>query len=268
MRQAIIKAAEDVARACSGAKSAATGSSSPRSSRYGLGQCDAQIERKQRRKHTDQKQASPAEDRQRAQRHDRGERQPDGRRAMEPAGEADAHRLGNRFVEQGRARGPFAADTEAGKEAKHREHRDGRRETAAGREDRIGNDRGAQSANAADPIGEPTPEHRASPAEHENREEQAAICRDIGFAGLHSTRRQQVGEGRDQDEAVEPGVESVEHPTRPGGPEDPCGRGPAGEAESGASPARLVMACPPSHALWRFGAGHSALSEPPESTNS
>ena len=128
-------------------------------------------------------------------------------------------------MQQGRAGSPFSSDPEAGKEAKDRENRDRRRKTATGGENRIGQDGETQSANAPDAIGEPTPEHRASPAEHEDRKEEAAIGRDIGFARLDRARRKQVRERRHEHEPVEPGVETVEHPARPRGPEHPCGRG-------------------------------------------
>ena len=76
-----------------------------------------------------------------------------------------------------------------------------------------------EGADAAEAIGQGSPEEREAPADQENGEEDAAVEADVGLGGGEAGTGQEIAQRRHEDEGVDEGIHAVERPSGPGGPE-------------------------------------------------
>ena len=150
---------------------------------------------------------------------ERGEDEAEVVAGVQVSGAADAPAFGHFFGDESAAHGPFAADANAGEETKDRELPDVGDESTEESEGGIPDDGEQQGADAAEFIADGPPEEGATPADEEKGEEEAAVVADVSFGGGDAGAREEIAEGRDENEGVDDGVHAVESPAAPGGPE-------------------------------------------------
>ena len=114
---------------------------------------------------------------------DGGEKDAEVVAGVHPGGALFAARFGPLLGDEDAADGPLAADADAGEEAKGGELPDRHGGASEKREERVAEDGEDEGADAAEAIGQRSPEEGEAPADQENGEEDAAVEADVGLGG-------------------------------------------------------------------------------------
>ena len=138
---------------------------------------------------------------------------------MQVAGAHAPAIFGPRFGDERAAHRPLSADPDARQQPERGKLPYVGHERGEKRERRVAEDRQHQRPDAAEPIGDGSPDHRESPADEEQREQHAAVEADVSGRGCDAGFRQQLGQRGSEDERVDERVHAVERPPAPRRPE-------------------------------------------------